>query len=350
MVRTTSDRLRIGIVGAGSIVRERHLPGLKALPGVEVVAVCNRTHESGLAVASEFGIRQVLSDWHKLVAMDEVDAVLIGTHPHLHHAITLAALGAGKHVFCQARMALDSRQAREMHEAAERSGLKTMLCPSPYGIKGHKTMKRLIADGSIGEVYSIVVRSMTDVYSDPDNPVHWRQIGAISGYNTLSLGIVVETLHRWFGYAAAVAAIDKLFIGERPSVGGHGRGQVDRPDVVTIGAEMESGAIASLHFSGVSRHAGPSMIEAYGSCGSLRYNLDADEIECASAGGRGMQPVQIRPEDEGRWRVEEEFIDLVREDRPVAFTTFAEGVKYMEFTEAVFLSASGGRKVSLPLA
>lgn len=245
---------------------------------------------------------------------------------------------------------MDSRQAREMRAAAEKSDLKTMLCPSPYGIKGHKAVKRLLSDCAIGQVYDIVVRSMTDVYSDPDSPAHWRQIGAISGCNTLSLGIVVETLHRWFGCAAAVAAIDKLFIGERPSVGGHGRAKVDRPDAVTIIAEMESGALASLHFSGMSRCAGPSTIEAYGSGGSVRYNLDTDEIEYAAAGGRGMQPFQIPPEEEGRWRVEEEFIDLVREDRPITFTTFAEGVRYMELTEAVFLSASGGRKVSLPLA
>ncbi|MBI4530177.1 MAG: Gfo/Idh/MocA family oxidoreductase, partial [Candidatus Latescibacteria bacterium] len=326
------ERIRIGIVGAGSIVRERHLPGLKKIEGVEIVAVCNRTRESGERVASEFGIPHVLTDWRELVRMEGIDAVVIGTHPSLHHPVTLAALEAGKHVFCQARMARNLQEAREMHHKAEQSGLKTMVCPSPYGLKGHRTMKRLLAEGYLGDPYHLVVRSMFDAYADPDSPLHWRQVTEVSGLNTLALGIVVETVHRWFGYAQEVTALDRLFFPKRRLPDGTGVGDVGRPDSVVVVAKMESGALASFFFSGVSRFAGPSMIEAYGSRGTLRYNLDTDEVEGAQAGDSTLKPIPIPPEEEGGWRVEEDFIALIREGRPVDLTTFAEGVKYTEFT------------------
>src|SRR5699024_10554891 len=102
-----SQHLRIGIVGAGGIVRARHLPGLAAIDGVEVVAVCNRAPESARSVADEYSIGRVEERWEDLVDADDIDAVVIGTTPHLHEAVTARALTLGKHVFCQARLAPD---------------------------------------------------------------------------------------------------------------------------------------------------------------------------------------------------------------------------------------------------
>src|SRR4051794_34586745 len=97
--------LNIGIIGAGGIVKTRHLPGLSRIPEVQVAAVCNRSRESGEAVAREWGIPEVMTDWRALVRREDLQAVLIGTWPYTHAQMSIAALEAGKHVFCQARMA-----------------------------------------------------------------------------------------------------------------------------------------------------------------------------------------------------------------------------------------------------
>src|SRR5919201_135379 len=114
------EKLRIGIIGAGGIVKSRHLPALRAVEGVEVVAVCNRSRESGEEVAREWQIPEVMTDWRALVARPDLDAVLIGTWPYTHAEMSIAALEAGKHVFCQARMARNLAEARQMLAAAER--------------------------------------------------------------------------------------------------------------------------------------------------------------------------------------------------------------------------------------
>src|SRR5205807_4112700 len=90
--------LRIGLVGAGANTRKRHIPGLRALPDVEIVAVCNRRPSSTAAAAREFGIPRTYEHWQDLVADSDLDAVVIGTWPYLHCPITLAALETDKHV------------------------------------------------------------------------------------------------------------------------------------------------------------------------------------------------------------------------------------------------------------
>src|SRR5688572_32185597 len=84
-------RIRVGIVGAGGIVGSTHIPGLRRMPGVEIVAVANRSLESSQRAAKEFDIPRAFADWEQLLAADGIDAVLIGTWPYMHRSVTLAA-------------------------------------------------------------------------------------------------------------------------------------------------------------------------------------------------------------------------------------------------------------------
>src|ERR1043166_10309292 len=105
----------IGIIGAGDIVRNRHLPGLKKQPDVEIVAVSNSTYESVEKFCQENAPHATpMQNWADLLSIPEIDIVWIGTPPYMHSAVTISALEAGKHVFCQARMAMDLAEAEEM--------------------------------------------------------------------------------------------------------------------------------------------------------------------------------------------------------------------------------------------
>src|SRR5580700_8183169 len=113
-----AKRLRIGLIGAGGNMRARHVPGFRAVPDVDLVAVCNRRPESTAAAAREFGIGRTHEHWEDLVSAPDLDAVVIGTWPYLHCPITLAALAAGKHVLTEARMAMNASEAHQMHAAS----------------------------------------------------------------------------------------------------------------------------------------------------------------------------------------------------------------------------------------
>ncbi|OGG46824.1 MAG: hypothetical protein A3F84_03525 [Candidatus Handelsmanbacteria bacterium RIFCSPLOWO2_12_FULL_64_10] len=343
-----SDKtIRIGIIGGGGIVRSRHMPGLQKIQGVQVAAVCNRSRESGERFAKEYGIPDVVERWEDLVARPDLDAVLIGTWPYMHRILSVAALDAGKHVFCQARMALDYEDAKAMYLRARRSDRVTMLCPPPHGMPGDYMIQKLIKDGYVGKVYAASVRAFGDSFADPDAPFHWRQNRDLSGYNTLILGMLAEVMRRWLGDTRTISAYGKAFITDRKDPATGQRRRVGVFDTLMVSSETESGALVQYAFSGVTRFGGHDTVEIFGSEGTIRYDLAANEISGARQGDKELKPIPVPKELVRAWTVEQEFVDAVRTGKE-AHPDFWDGLKYMEFTEAAYRSAESGRRVDLP--
>src|SRR5262249_7268689 len=135
---TTMDNVRIGIVGAGWVVQNRHLPGLAGVSGASVDAIWSRRPDVARAVAEQFGIGTVADEWQTVVTSPDLDAVIVAAPPVLHAPVTIAALQAGKHVLCQGRMARNLGEARAMLGAAEASGRVAALYPPRPGLKGDR--------------------------------------------------------------------------------------------------------------------------------------------------------------------------------------------------------------------
>lgn len=340
------QRLRIGFVGAGDIVRKRHLPSLQKLDGLEFAAVSNRRPESTATFAEDYGIGHSFADWRDLVAWDGVDVVWCGTYPNLHRPVTEAALAAGKHVFCQARMAPTYADAKAMYLAAQRTDRTVMLCPPSQYARRDSTIRRLLREGFVGQPYSAIVQSYNGRFLPADAPLHWRQSFAMSGYNSLDLGILIEVQQRWLGYARRATALTRTFIPERPA-SDFGRGLVERPDLVAAVVELENGALASFQLAGIAHHgAGTNAFEIFGSEGTIRY-LQQDDTVLAGRAGQTLQEIPADPTD-GTRGVEADFIAAVRAGRPSAEPSFWDGLKYTELTEAIARSAEQGRTIDLP--
>lgn len=348
---TSFDRIRIGIVGLGGNTRLRHVPGLLACQGVEITAVCNRRPESTAAAAREYNIPRTFEHWQDLVQSPDIDAVVIGTWPYLHCPITLAALEAGKHVLTEARMAMNAEEAHEMLEAGQdHPELVTQIVPSPFGLKAHRVVKRLLAEGFLGDLREVVVLGANDALADAHVPLHWRQVAQLSGVNMLTLGILHETLIRWVPDPTRVLAQATAFTAERTDAASGMLRAVGTPDSVQVLTEIAGGARGLYHFSGVTRFGPGSQIHLYGSEGTLRYELLPQErLLGARRGDAELREIAVPPEEEMRWRVEEDFIAAIRQEGTIEFTSFEAGVRYMEFTEAAARSATSGQSVSLPL-
>ncbi|WP_436934677.1 Gfo/Idh/MocA family protein [Halovenus marina] len=342
------ETVRIGVIGAGSIFEDRHFPALAEMDGVEVVAIANRTVESARASSERFDLgAEPLDSPEELIARADVDAVMVGTWPYKHHEYALAALDAGKHAFVQARMARSLAEAKEMYARSEETDLVTQICPSPLGMHGDKKVQRLIDDGFLGDLRFVRANVTSGRRADPDDPIHWRDVERYQGINALAVGILVERLHRWVGQAQSVSARTQTHITERPSEDGSGTVSVDLPDLVSIHCSLRDGAVGSFDFSTVTPHASANVIELYGSDGTIRYNLDDDTLYTGTADGDLSQEA-ISPDEAVEWTVEEDFVDAIRHGGSPR-TTFAEGVQYMEFSEAVFRSAETGSEIHLPL-
>lgn len=344
-----SGELRIAIIGAGQITRARHIPGLKALPGVRIVGVCNQHRESSSRVAREFDIPRVYSTWEDVIEDEEVDAVVIGAWPYLHCPVTLAAFDADKHVLTQARMAMNAREAQRMFDRSrECPHLTAMIVPSPYGLTGDAYMRSLIAGGFLGTLREVHVHALTSDLADPRSPLGWRQMTKYSGFNMLTLGILFETAARWTPQVNRVFAYASKLVPARldPETGKAAR--VGTPDSVQVLTAYEGGACGTYRLSGVLWHDTGMGAALFGSEGTLIYDLTRDEIRGAKRGA-ALEVLPIPDDLRGGWQVEADFVAAVRGERPVTNTPFAVGVRYMQFTEAVARSSRHQHPVLLPL-
>lgn len=145
--------LRIGIVGANAErgwARDAHLPALNRLPGLAISAVSARTQALAEAAAPLFGHARAFGDTLALVRDPEVDIVAVTVKVPEHRAVVLAALEAGKHVYCEWPLGRGVGEAEEMAHAASRAGVHAMIGLQGLSAPAIRQAVQLIADGAIG--------------------------------------------------------------------------------------------------------------------------------------------------------------------------------------------------------
>ena len=340
------DIIRIGVIGAGANTKLRHIPGFQEIDGVEVRTVCNRSKASSAKVAREFGIPNITSDWREVIADPEIDAIMIGTWPNLHAPATIAGLRAGKHVLTEARMALNLEEAKSMLAASlEFPHLVAQVVPSPFSLGFDKTIRRMIDGGGLGELHEIFVEFSNGIFANPQGPYSWRQDYAKSGVNTLFSGILHEAVLRWVqsdpewviadGFIGTQARID-------PETGDFATVLI--PESLSILARYPQGFKATYQFSGLASPVVRSEARLSGTKGALHLDLGKPALYFSAVDSDAYEPVEIPAAEKGSWRVEADFIDSIREGKPVTLTDFESGVRYMRFSQAVWDSWTDGSK------
>jgi predicted dehydrogenase len=335
-------KIRLGIVGAGKIVRAEHIPRFRSIESVELVAVANRSADSSKRAAAELGISRWLDDWRDLVADPEIDAVLVGAWPYLHAPVTLAALEAGKHVLTEARMAATGAEAREMLRVSQaRPDLVAMVVPASFSLWADATIRRLLAEGAVGPLRHLRV---TWHSSGPEEPGEgWRWQRRFSGENVMALGIVYEAMARWLGRATAVMAESRIDR-DRAVDAAVGGGEIDIPDHVQAILEFPADVTATIEMSARTQPIASNTATFFGSGGTIEVDFAAQRIRHSPVSG-DCKAVEIRDEDRAGWTAEVDFVASIRDGRPVKLTDFATGAHYMAVVEAVDRSAAKGRRV-----
>lgn len=340
------DTIRVGFIGLGGICRQRHVPGLKRISGIEFSAVANSTRQSSEKAAAEFNIAKVYDHWQDLIEADDIDMVLVGAWPVLHRDTSVAALEAGKHVFCQARMARNAQEGREMLAAAQAAPqLVSGLCPVPFGLSYDRTVARFLKEDKLGKIRQINICSLAPLWNDPVTPINWRKDHRLSGLNMQTLGMYIEVVHRWFGNTTQVSAESFLYTPLRKD--GEGAGfEVKIPDQITANTLVNEDISVHYLISGVSAVAQES-IDVYGEKGALHYDAISDTLYFCTADTREpVVPLEEEAYDLTQWRVEEDFINAIRTGSAYS-PDFEEGLRYMEVLEAVYESADKGCRISL---
>ncbi len=298
-----TDRIRTAVIGTSWWADGAHLPGLRARPDVELVALCSRNSERLAAIAARFGIPQTFTDYRRMLAEVGPELVVVLTPNYEHAPMTLAALEANAHVICEKPLALHAADAANLLHRAEQLGRRHMTFFTYRGMPGPRFVKQLVDSGAVGRLHHAQACYLHGSWLNPDRPASWKTTHAEAGSGVLGdLGAhVVDLLQWWFGPMARVAGSLATFIVERPRADG-GRARVETDDAAAIVAEFAESGQATIQLSRVAaeRH-NYQRFELYGSVGTLVYEYDQSlahvgRVFGARAGQGEPKPLPIPPE------------------------------------------------------
>ena len=278
------ETIGIGLVGYGSIGRVHTLsykelpmyyPG--ALPKISLAAVCTARKETARAAAEEGGYAQWFTDVDELIRQESVSVIDCCTPNHQHRRTLLAAIAAGKHVYCEKPLALNATEARELAREAERAGVLVGMTFNFRFIPALMRARQMIADGLLGEIYAFHAVYNHTGYQDPRKPLSWRLKHELSGGGALvDLGShLIDLVRHLLGEMESVRAVTKTYVRQRPiETGSKTMGEVTVDDAAWLQVRLAGGGFGTIE---TSRYATGSLddlnIEVAGSKGALRFGL-----------------------------------------------------------------------------
>ncbi|MHB9024710.1 MAG: Gfo/Idh/MocA family protein [Armatimonadota bacterium] len=183
--------IRVGMIGVGQIGKS-HIQRYKTVPGARLVAVADVNEAEAQRVAAEYGIPEVYTDFRALLARKDIDSVDVCLHNNLHCPVTVAALEAGKHVYCEKPMAGAYRDAKTMFDTAKACDRLLSIQLSTLFAIETKAAKTLLDEGRLGKVYhgrSVGLRRRGRPYVDGYGTAQFVQKSVAAGGALYDMGV-----------------------------------------------------------------------------------------------------------------------------------------------------------------
>jgi len=277
-------QVRIGLVGTG-YMGKAHAIAFKAAPtvfplsgAVQCELLAEVSEDLAASKSAELGFRRATGDWRSLVTDSDVDVVDICSPNFLHKEMALAAIAAGKAVYCEKPLALNAQDALEMTVAAEKAGVKTLVGFNYIRNPAAQLAKEIIEAGEIGEVLHFRGTHNEDYLADPRAPHSWRLTRELSGSGVLGdMGSHIINMAQYLvGEIAQVNGDLQTVIEQRPLPGAQQQMlAVENEDQAHAMIRFASGAIGTLETSRIAwgRKMGLTF-EVTGSKGTLVFDQE----------------------------------------------------------------------------
>ncbi len=382
--------LRIAIIGY-NFMGKAHSNGwlqaakffdLESQPVLQVA--CGRNEKALREFADRWGWKNIETDWKKVVERDDVDIVDVSLPQHLHAEVAIAAAKAGKHIFCEKPMALNSADAKKMLEAVQAAGVQHYVNHNYRRCPAVRLARRLIDEGKIGRIFHWRGAYQQDWIVDPEFPLTWHLRAETAGtgphgdLNSHS----VDLAQYLVGDIKSVSCLMTNFIKERPlpgegaatfsagtSIGPKEKGPVTVEDASLMMVEFANGAVGSFEATrfapGRKNH---NTFEIYGSEGSLAFDFERmNELQYFSRNdpeyAQGFRtilatesshdyvanwwpPGHIIGYEHGFVHGMVDFIKAIDEKKTIE-PNFADGLKCIQVLEAGVASAKSGQRVNV---
>jgi predicted dehydrogenase len=255
--------------------RDAHIPALRAIPEFEIAAVCTTSQETAGETARHFGIPHAFADPCKMVQHPDVDLVAICVRVPFHHQLGMAALNAGKHLYCEWPLAATTEQAQQMRDLAVRKGVHHMVGLQARGAREFNRVRDLVAEGYVGKVLSCTMIATTPTWGT-EFTRDWAYMADRSNGNTLLTstgGHSIDALCFCLGeFLGEFKELSSVVANQRQQVKIVETGEtipMTAPDQVLISGVLRSGAVASVQLKGGFANGTGFLFEIHGTEGDL---------------------------------------------------------------------------------
>lgn len=275
-------KLGIGLIGSGFMGRAhalafRTVGGVFELPAaIELEMLADHSAEVASRAAQSLGFKRSTGDWQALINDPAIDIVAITTPNILHKPMAMAAIQAGKHVYCEKPLAVTAEDARELTEAAERAGVVNLVGFNYLKNPMIELAREIVQSGEIGEITGFRGIHAEDFMSNPSAPYNWRCDPAQAGGALADIGSHIISLARFLvGEIEAVSGQLSTIHKQRPLPDGSGTKPVTIDDEAQFLVRFANGATGSISTSWIATGRKMQLdFELYGTKGSLAFTQE----------------------------------------------------------------------------
>ena len=266
--------IRIGIVGAGRIGLVHAESVTYHIPEAQVVMVTDVVLDNAKRLAERFGVPKYSADYMDLINDPDIDAVLVCSPTPTHADISIAAMKAGKHVFCEKPVHTSLEKIKEVAQVAKETGRKLQIGFNRRFDHNHKAVQRAVKEGKLGNVEIIKITSR-----DPEPPS--PEYAASSG------GLYIDMLIHDFDMAMFLAGSDvKEVYAMGTSLVDKRIGEAGDVDTAIVTLTFENGALGVIDNSRRAAYGYDQRVEVFGSLGMAADENDGDStVKISTAAG-----------------------------------------------------------------
>lgn len=264
-------KIRVGIIGVGNWANHGHLRVLTLLPEYEIVAVYARRREAALAASASYGVPHIAESIAALVTRDDVDLVAVLTTAPQHEEAVRAAIAAGKNVYCEWPLTVNSTIAQELVQLASDAGIRHLVGLQRRMAPTTRYVRELIDEGFVGKLRSARLHvSMNYFQASRSKALRWTVPPEnASGVINIYAGHFLDMLFAMIGRPTAVSAV---LANQFPVVTIRETGETLRtttPDVLVVAGQLSDDAVLSVHIEGGKRNGSGVQIDITGDAGDI---------------------------------------------------------------------------------
>lgn len=302
--------LKFGLIGTG-FMGKAHAIALRsvgtAFPSIAspvLACLVDSDADRATSLAASWGFARSSTDWQRLCSDPEIDVVDICTPNHLHKEMALAAIEAGKHVYCEKPLALTTADAAQIAAAARAAGVRTSMGFNYMCNPLIELARQAIESGEIGDIFSFCGNYQEDYLSNPSTPFSWRCLRAQGGHGALAdLGThLINMAEYLLGPISSVMGSMTTVHRARPDPASGELKDVENEDIAQALVRFSRGCTGTLDISRIATGKKCGLtFDIFGSQGSLSFDQERmNEIRVYKASGneklRGYRTILAGPE------------------------------------------------------